>query len=726
MQVPIYQRTEQQQGLPNARENIQVDVSNFLGGTEKAALETGVKLGEVADKVMQHHYEQQLQEARQARILDVSTQLQTHIQDAMYGKTGALTKTGADAFLGSDGRSAMDMVFDDTVKKQNALADTLGDDTQKADFKQQTNSMLMTMRGQLMGHEAQQHRVYTQSTLEASNAAQSNQINLNYNNPDLMKQSITQIKANNAQLAQLHGYDSIWGATNAQGIISKALNSSVDAAINNNDHGTALKIIHDLAPEMNQNDLLTNFQKINKVQSAQYGIGAATAAMTQLSPQINPQDSDRLNNLVIGAESSKQHWQANGNPTTSSDGAIGKWQILPSTGPEAAKLAGLPWDEKLFKQGRTGDPIQDAKVEQYNEVLGKAYLQKQLQDNAGDLEKGLAAYNAGPGALKAAISKADKEGGSWLSYLPIETQNYVTHISSSYNNGDGKPPEPTLEEVQAHALSLIPANDIDARQATIQEVTRQYNVHQQAINDHNDYNTAQAILALNKNGGNFLALPQNMRDSIPPKDLSKVQSFAKSQLEGDRKTNLDLYNHLTSNPDYLAKLSENQLQNLAPELSNADFKHFSTQRASLLKPDAGNSPDILDTGAVNTHLNNLLNQLNIDPTPKDSDEEGKARLGTIRKFVNDSLLSSQAQIGKKFQDAEISKKINELFAKNIAFRKSFLGFNTGSTNKQLLTTQVEDIDSETKNKIEAAFIKRGISNPTKGQILGAYFNGMSQ
>lgn len=43
----------------------------------------------------------------------------------------------------------------------------------------------------------------------------------------------------------------------------------------------------------------------------------------------------------------------------------------------------------------------------------------------GDYAKALAAYNAGPGAVQAAVAQG---GGSWLSYMPTETQNYVAII----------------------------------------------------------------------------------------------------------------------------------------------------------------------------------------------------------------------------------------------------------------------------------------------------------
>ena len=807
MQVPVYQRQVQQQGLPNARENIQVDASNFLGGTEAAALKYGENALDNVNKAVQHHYAQQLYEAQKTRVLDAATQFQTHAQDLMYGKNGFLNKTGSSAFLGSDGKSASDLLFDDAIAKQNAIADTLGDDEQKAMFKQSTSSMLMTMRGQAMGHEAQQHRVYVQSTLESSNASNVNNIALNYNDHDSIAKSIDQIHANSNQLATLQGYGPEWGAVHAQTNISGALNKVVDAAIDRNDHKTAIDILQQFSPHMNQNDLLTNFNKINKAQGTVNAVQAANATMVHFGTQFVPQDGDRLFNLQFNQESGNKQlngkyyglredgtpkgtgwlgeiklpngnvateysigvningkemeipsivrglsseeltqmthdvipnnkavpdailqkavdhakaqlakgesvWHDTPDPVTSPKGAIGAAQLIPDTAHYAAELAGLPWNENKYKYDYD-----------YNTALGKAYMQKLLQDNHADYRKALAAYNAGPGALKNALAKADKEGGDYLSYLPKETQDYVNSISSKYTAGGGVAPEPTLEEVQKHTLSLLQNATPQEQQTAIQEVTRQYSVHQQAIKDHNDYSIGQVIKQLWTNKGDLNAIPQSMLDAIPPEHLQSIQNFAKSQQEGKRESNKALYNHLTSNPDYLASLSEDQLLKLAPELSDADFKHFSNQRASLLKPEAGNSPSVLDTGAVNTYLNNLLDIQKIPTTGKDADPE---QLGAIRKFVNDSLLSSQAQTGNKFTDAEVSSKINELFAKNVQFRKTFLGFTTGISNRQVIATNVDDIDKNTVAQIKEQFGKRGIDNPTNGQILGAYFNGMSK
>ncbi|SLK03721.1 transglycosylase SLT domain-containing protein [Novosphingobium mathurense] len=116
---------------------------------------------------------------------------------------------------------------------------------------------------------------------------------------------------------------------------------------------------------------------------------------------------------MIGAESNGQQFAPDGQPLTSPAGAIGIAQVMPGTAPEAAQLAGLPFDENRYRT----DP-------QYNAALGKAYFEKQLSD-FGDPAKAVAAYNAGPGAVQKAVSQG---GENWLQRLPAETQNYVGKV----------------------------------------------------------------------------------------------------------------------------------------------------------------------------------------------------------------------------------------------------------------------------------------------------------
>jgi soluble lytic murein transglycosylase-like protein len=83
---------------------------------------------------------------------------------------------------------------------------------------------------------------------------------------------------------------------------------------------------------------------------------------------------DGLWKAQLGQESGGKQFGKDGKPLTSSAGAVGIAQVMPGTGPEAAKLAGLPWDVRRYHQ--------DAG---YNEALGKAYMAKQLQTFGGDV-----------------------------------------------------------------------------------------------------------------------------------------------------------------------------------------------------------------------------------------------------------------------------------------------------------------------------------------------------
>lgn len=119
---------------------------------------------------------------------------------------------------------------------------------------------------------------------------------------------------------------------------------------------------------------------------------------------------------LINQESGGSQFNEDGSVKTSKKGAIGIAQVMPATGPEAAKLAGLPWDESRYRK----DP-------EYNKALGRAYFYKQLE-TFGDERTALAAYNAGPSATARAIARAKREDSDFLAYLPEETRKYVSAI----------------------------------------------------------------------------------------------------------------------------------------------------------------------------------------------------------------------------------------------------------------------------------------------------------
>ena len=125
---------------------------------------------------------------------------------------------------------------------------------------------------------------------------------------------------------------------------------------------------------------------------------------------------------MINVESRGQQFDRAGKPLTSSAGAIGIAQVMPGTAPEAARLAGLPFDDNRYRN----DP-------EYNLALGRAYFEKQLAD-FGDERLAAAAYNAGPGAIRRALQKGGPDG--WINHVPRETQKYVRDV---FGGAGGKP-----------------------------------------------------------------------------------------------------------------------------------------------------------------------------------------------------------------------------------------------------------------------------------------------
>lgn len=145
---------------------------------------------------------------------------------------------------------------------------------------------------------------------------------------------------------------------------------------------------------------------------------APTATGSGLASDAAAFGVDPTFNRMIGIESKGQQFNSDGSVLTSPKGALGIAQVMPGTGPEAAGYAGLAWDPKRLAT----DPA-------YNLALGKAYYQHQLE-TFGSPDKAAAAYNAGPAATQSAIDKAHQTGGSYLQYLPKETQAYVARATT--------------------------------------------------------------------------------------------------------------------------------------------------------------------------------------------------------------------------------------------------------------------------------------------------------
>lgn len=237
----------------------------------------------------------------------------------------------------------------------------------------------------------------------------------------------------------------------------------------------------EVPPKMRQ-DLLDN---LHQSVTAGYWLGRIRqdpeAARTELEKGIGPSASEAAKSGgTPGTAASGDLWSAliaqesgGRQSAVSPKGAIGAAQIMPGTAPEAAKLAGLPYDAERLKTDQA-----------YNEALGKAYLNKQLETFGGDTKKALAAYNMGPGNAQKGTGVAGlvaKWGDDWLSHAPKETQNYVAAITAKTGGGarpvlladasNGLPPG----SIQPSGSSVTDSTPLAMRLQMIQQANSEIN-----------------------------------------------------------------------------------------------------------------------------------------------------------------------------------------------------------------------------------------------------------
>lgn len=138
-------------------------------------------------------------------------------------------------------------------------------------------------------------------------------------------------------------------------------------------------------------------------------------------------DQSQLFSAMIWQESGGNQYAKDGSPLVSPKGAVGAAQIMESTGPEAASLAGVPWDRDKW----LNDP-------RYNMQLGQAYFSAQMKKYDNNPVLAVAAYNAGPSAVDGWIKQiGDPRTGQvsnaqFAAAIPFEeTRNYVANVTGS-------------------------------------------------------------------------------------------------------------------------------------------------------------------------------------------------------------------------------------------------------------------------------------------------------
>jgi soluble lytic murein transglycosylase len=105
-------------------------------------------------------------------------------------------------------------------------------------------------------------------------------------------------------------------------------------------------------------------------------------------------------------------------------GARGLMQLMPGTAANMATKLQLPYSvDRLSSDGM------------YNMTLGRAYMEKMIEDFGGSYALAIAAYNAGPGRVRQWLNEFGDPRGrdidmvDWIEMIPFnETRTYVQRV----------------------------------------------------------------------------------------------------------------------------------------------------------------------------------------------------------------------------------------------------------------------------------------------------------
>lgn len=711
--VPIY---DSFQATPTTLQPTRLSVPQIQDVAGKQLQQMGQQMQRGGQQIGQVALDMQ-NEANQLRVDDALNKAKELALQMEFDKdTGFRSLKGINALERPDGKPLADEYSDNLKRNIEDIAGTLGNDAQRQAFALRSNDILTSMRGQAIRHEAEEFKTYTLSVSDGIQATALREIGLNWRDPGVVTSAVERIRAETYRQAKLLGKSAEWQEAQARKLTSNAHKTALLSALEQNDATYADAYLRKFSEQMDADDILTVRGHVTKAMDTRVGIGIATEAMNKLAPRIQTGDAERAFNILIGTESNDRQFGKDGLPLTSSAGAIGAAQVMPGTGPEAAKLAGMPWDEARYRNDKD-----------YNKALGMAYFQEQLRANGGDLAKAYAAYNAGPGRLQQAIKKAETNNRlaendpaipmrSYMDFLPAETKNYVAKNMREFEAGQGQNKRPTLQEIdeQLRADPRLAENPSRYKIAR-EEAERLFEQQTKAIKQRDEEAVATAMRGIIENGGRYSDLPVSIRAALPPKEVDNLIGFAQKISRGDDSTSPLLYQKLTSNPGMLAGMSDNEFFALRRELSESDFKHFANERAKLTGGQGGAGAGNLNTEAISRAINHRLQMLKEDPTPKDGSADA-ARIGAMRKFVNDYFLTAQREAGKKFTDAEVVQHIDQLFAMNTTLR----GFFSNSSGA-MLNMKASDIPKAERSAIESAFKRNGVDSPSDAQILDIYW-----
>lgn len=432
---------------------------------------------------------------------------------------------------------------------------------------------------------------------------------------------------------------------------------------------------------------------------------------------------------MIRRESGGQQFDAKGAPLESSAGAIGIAQVMPGTGPEAARLAGLPWDEERYKT--------DA---DYNKAIGRAYFDKQVE-TFGDVRLAAAAYNAGPGAVQGWLReigdprKGEVSMADFVAAIPFkETREYVQAVAPG---GDAAPQptsggKPTLSALIAQTRNIA---DPKVRREVQADITRRWQLMEAEEADRNEAMTEE-INGLIENA----PAGARLESVLSPEQLAWAQREGKAGAWQNRLTNRVNDAQVVTDPRTMTNLqalftrAENgdkaaldEVRKMNPveyfdKLDPTARDYVQRRRLALVAPARSTEKPAdfaTEDELLRTHVFDPLG-ITAKPSAEEDEESAKLRTQFMQSYWA-RLNEKQKELGRGASSEEKQQIMKDLMLPFVSSTKnSFMGIALPSTETQMRGFQLEVPDDDRAMIVDAFRRHNAGRNPSEAEIVAAY------
>ncbi len=411
-------------------------------------------------------------------------------------------------------------------------------------------------------------------------------------------------------------------------------------------------------------------------------------------------------------------------------GAMGVAQIMPDTGPVAAKMAGLPWDPERCRT----DPA-------YNAALGKAYLTAQME-TFGSAPLALAAYNAGPGKVQNWLARfGDPRKGeislpAFVASIPYkETRDYVQSITAAAGGpsaAEAAPPaaSPPGEPGGSLAAQLAGARryaDPALRAQVEQGIRSRWTVMEQDRQER-DRATRQTI-----NGSVESMDPRgSLAKTLPPDQyayaaqnglLSGLEARLRERVQGvDPVTPPDVLASLhrifydaaqgtTPGRQAIARAEVAKMDVLSLPLSPKDRDWAEQTRAAVLKPQT-------DVKAVNFASEGQILDAVRSKLKIPSGQAGDPQWGPFLVQYLDAKRTATARKGSDLNAEEQQQIIDRLTVPFV--RDTFFGNPGQGPGVPAYKAKVSDIPADARERLAASARRLLKREPTEAELVAGY------